>query len=47
MYCARFALLYGIAVKIGCTSAIKINMIYFVLRSVCTIFAEDNQKTCI
>ncbi len=36
MYCARFALLYGITVKIGCTSAIKINMIYFVLRSVCT-----------
>ncbi len=34
MYCARFALLYGIAVKIGCTLAIKINMIYFVLRSV-------------
>lgn len=41
MYCARFALLYGITVKIGCTSAIKINMIYFVLRSVCTIFAEE------
>ena len=43
LFCIALGLhyLYGITVKIGCTSAIKINMIYFVLRSVCTIFAEE------
>ena len=31
--------------KIGCTSGIKINAVYFVFRSVCTIFAQKNQRS--
>ena len=43
MYSARFALLCS--AKIGCTSGIKINAVYFVFRSVCTIFAQKNQRS--